>query len=337
MPAIALDIGTYSIKVAVGKAGPKPALEKVFEVLNPTKLAVPLDVTQQNSLAATMKTLWHDYALPKGELKLSLPESVVSTKVVEMPPLSATELASAIHWQAERYIPIPKEELVLEYQVLDQPKKAKKDLMQVLLIGVRRPILDRYLAIFSDLATEPGLIETQSISVFRSVAVAANDPPTLIAHLGASELILIMVYGGELTFVVSHLGGGNLLTKTLHESIGLEPVAAEQYVRTYGLDETKFEGKVRGLLMPHVTEWFKHIQLATQYFANQHPQEPVRRVIFSGGTALLPGLMAQASVSLGVEILVADPLASVNLDKTNQIANPTSYGVVTGLMEQESL
>lgn len=335
MPAIALDIGTYSIKVAVGKSGSRPTIEKAFEVLNPVGLAVPLDNAQQDRLASTMKVLWHDYALPKGELRLSLPESIVSTKVIEMPPLSATELASAIHWQAERHIPIPKEELVLEYQVLSRPKKDKKDLTQVLLVGVRRPVLDRYLSIFTDLGVAPSLIETQSVSVFRSVGVAPGDPPTLIAHLGASELILTMVNNSELVFVVSHLGGGNLLTKTLHESIKLEPAVAEQYVRTYGLDETKFEGKVRSLLMPHVTEWFKHIQLAMQYFTNQNPQQTVGRVILSGASVLLPGLVAQASASLGVEILVADPFIAVNFNNTDQSINKPAYSVAIGLMEQE--
>lgn len=337
MPATALDIGTYSIKIAIGRPGARPHLNKVFELLNPTKLAVPQDAAQQEQLTQVMKTLWHDYALPKGELRLSLPESVVSTKVIEMPPLSTAELVSAVSWQAERHIPIPKEDLMLEYQVLSKTKKNNQEVMQVLLIGVRRPILDRYLAMFADLPVDPALIETQSLSIFRSTAVAPSDPPTLIAHLGNNELILIVVRNGQLNFVVSHLGGSSLLTKTLHESINLDEEAASQYVRTYGLDETQFGGKVRQLLMPHVALWFKNIQLSMQYFANQYQGEVIKRIIFSGGAVLLPGLVAQASADLGVEILIADPISSVSMGNIKQLNTPTAYGVVLGLMEQEDL
>lgn len=337
MPATALDIGTYSIKVAIGKPGSRPSLDKVFEVLNPTGFAVPLDATKQEQLTQVMKTLWHDYGLPKGELRLSLPESVVSTKVIEMPPLSAAELASAIGWQAERHIPIPKEDLMLEYQILSKPKKGSQDAMKVLLIGVRRPILDRYLEMFADLPVDPTLIETQSLSVFRSVGVTPNDPPTLIAHFGANELILIMVANGELKFVVSHLGGSGLLTKTLQQSINLEVEAVAQYVRAYGLDETQFGGKVRELLLPQVSLWFKNIQLSMQYFANQSTNDSVRRVIFSGGSVLLPGLVAYASAQLGAEVLVADPFSSLHLNSDIQLNTPTAYGVVVGLMQQDDL
>lgn len=334
MPATALDIGTYSIKVATGNPGTNPKFTKIFEVLNPTGLAVANDANQQAQLTQVMKALWHDYDLPKGDLRLSLPESVVSTKVIDMPRLSTNELASAIGWQAERHIPIPKEELMLEYQILNKSNKNNKDTMSVLLIGVRRPILDRYLQIFADLPVDPTLIETQSLSIFRSVAVSPSDPPTLIAHLGANELILIMVADGELKFIVSYLGGGNLLTKTLHESIDLELDAAAQYVRTFGLDEKQFNGKVRGLLLPHVELWFKNIQLSMQYYANQNSGDFVRRVILSGGAVLLPGLVAHASTQLGVEILVADAFATLHVPSDAQLNTPTAYGVVVGLMQQ---
>jgi len=337
MPAIAIDIGTYSVKIAVGETGDRPTIKKAFELLNPIGHAVPMDNAQRDQLAGMMRVLWRDYAIPKGELRLSLPESVVSTKVIEMPPLSAAELASAIHWQAEKHIPIPKEELVLEYQVLSKPKKGSKDLAQILLIGVRRPLLERYLSIFENLETEPSLIETQSLSVFRALAVAPNDPPTIIAHLGASELIIIVVADGELKFVVSHLGGGSLLIKTLQESIKLEPSMAEQYVRAYGLSENQFGGKVRGLLLPHVNDWFKHIQLGIQYFDSHYAPQTVRRVIFSGSSVLLPGLVSQASTVLGCEILVADPFLSVNMSKNVQVTNKPAYSVVLGLLEQDSL
>ena len=71
-----------------------------------------------------------------------------------------------------------------------------------------------------------------------------------------------------------------------------------------------------------------------QYYANQNSGDLVRRVILSGGAVLLPGLVAQASTQLGVEILVADAFATLHVPSDTQLNTPTAYGVVVGLMQQ---
>lgn len=335
MSIVALDIGTYSLKVLVGKAGRQPNLEKAFEVLNPVALAVPQDDTQAEKMLQMVTTLWQDYALPRTKLVLSLPESAVSTKVIEMPPLSDSELASAIQWQAERHIPIPKEELNLQYQVLVRPAKNEEAKMRVLLVGIRKALIERYLTLFEMAGLDPTLVEAQIISVFRNLAIHPSDPPTLIVHLGATELILAAVRDGVLDFVVSHLGGGLLLSKTLQQAINLETTQAEQYVRAYGLDEAQFEGKVRAILLPQVQQWINQIRIATQFFANQHPGLGIQRIILSGGVAALQGLPNLLSAELGVEVLMAAPFGGGS-EKLDLVTNPISFTVAMGLMQYQN-
>ncbi len=337
MPALSLDIGSYSIKALGGRAGDHVQIERVVEIANSVGVAVPTDDGVQQKLAELIEALFHDHKLPRNDVRLSLPETVVSTKVIELPSLSDAELASAIGWQAEQHIPIPPKQLSLEYHVLYRPpkKEQEKQKMKVLLVGARKEIVERYIDIFLGLGIEPKLLETQILSVIRALDIQSNEPPTLIVQMGASSTQLAMIHQGELQFITSHMSGGQALTKVLEKQINLESQQAEEYKRTYGLLANQFQGKVRSVLLPAVEVLVGEMKKAITYFANQHPNTSVQRVILSGGASMLPDLVQYITQELGLEVLMAAPFT----DASGQIpeGGHPAWTVCMGLMMREEL
>jgi type IV pilus assembly protein PilM len=335
MPALALDIGTYTIKAISGNPGKVPEILRVVEVFNPLGVSLPTDDNQMEKLGQTIDTLIKDNNFTTTDVRLALPETVVSTKVISLPRLTDAELASAINWQAEQHIPIPPEELSLEYQVLYRPPKNDPNAqMRVLLVGVRKSIIERYIALFTSLGIEPALLETQTLSVIRSAQFEVNDPTTLVIHIGASTMNMAIVHQGQIEFVITHLSGGQVLTRALEQQIGLDAAQAEGYKRTYGLDESQFQGKVRQSLVPGVKVMVSEFAKAIRFFASQHPSDAVKRVLLSGGAAQLPGFFQLITQELGVEVLLAAPFA-----QTKGVAPETNHPALTvcvGLLMRET-
>jgi type IV pilus assembly protein PilM len=334
MPALAIDIGTYTIKAISGKPGKTPVIEKVVESFNTTGIVVPTDDPQTEKLVEAIGNLISDHKLAITDVRLSLPESIVSTKIINMPRLSDAELASAIGWQAEQYIPIPPEELTLEYKVLYRPPKNNpNEQMRVLLIGTRKTLIEKFVMTFNYLGIEPTLLETQILSVVRSLQFDSTDPTTLIIHMGANTMTLAVVHEGELAFVFNHMSGSQTLTKSLQATIGLETDQAEQYKRQYGLDETQFQGKVQTALLPAVKVLTDAMQKATRFFINQNPTASIQRVLLSGGGVQLPNLVPHLANTLGAEVLVSTPFAA----STGNIpeANHAAMSVCVGLLNRE--
>lgn len=334
MSALALDIGTYTIKAIAGKPGANPKIERVVEVFNPLGVSFPSDDAQLEKMAEQLQGLITDNKLPINDVRLALPETIVSTKVITLPSLTDAELASAIGWQAEQHIPIPPEELSIEYQVLFRPpKKDKNILMKVLLIGVRKSIIERYLSVFNALGIEPSLLETQILSALRVAAFQPTDPTTLLVHAGAASMDMAMVFQGQLEFVISHVSGGQVLTRALEQNIGLDTAQAESYKRTYGLDPQQFQGKVATALMPGVRILTGEMQKAVRFFTSQHPSEAVKRVILSGGTSQLPGLAQLVTQELGTEVLISEPFTGAS-GEIPQVNHP-ALTVCMGLLQRE--
>ncbi len=334
MSTLALDIGTYSIKAVSGKAGATPHVERVIEVFNTTGLAVPTDDPAQEKLAGLLESIIADNDLPRTDVRLSLPETVISTKVINIPPLSDAELASAIGWQAEQHIPIPPEELSLEYQVLYRPVKKDKEMMRILLVGARKQVVERFVDMFHMLGIEPSLVETQIISIVRSLVFTSQEPTTLVVHMGASSMNMAMVANGELQFVTTHMNGGQLLSKALEQTVGLDQTQAEKYKRTYGLDESQFQGKVKAAMLPAVNVLVTEIKKAVQFYMHEHPQDSVQRVVLSGGSAALPNLVQHITQELGTEVLVAAPLTNVGGTLPENV-NAPALSVCMGLLMRE--
>ena len=331
MANVAIDIGTYSIKALHAKNGRKNEILRAVEIPNTAGVSVPTEKTSTAKLVETIDTLFSDHSLPRRNVRISLPESMVSTKVIQIPYLSDAELASAIGWQAEQYIPIPKEELSLEYEVIYRPPKSEKNsLMSVLLIGVKHEVVDSFVDVFTNVGIEPKFLETQTLSILRSLDFTTEDPITLVVHIGASTMDLSVVRGGQFAFVLSYPNGGSLFTRAIERVLGLKPQQAEEYKRAYGLNKEYLEGKINKALLPVVQSFTAEIKKAMQYYVTQFPGESISRILLSGGSAQLPGLIPFIAQDLGVETLIASPF----INSTGEIpqANHTAFTVCMGLI-----
>ncbi len=336
---IGLDIGSFSIKaVHLSKKGQGFRLESVGIVLNPLGQRPGEDENSKNRLAETVKKLLSETKLSGSKAVLALPESQVYNRVVELPSLSDSELASAIKWEAEQYIPIPIDQVNIDYQVISRPGKgATNEKMQVFLVAAPRKSIEAA----SEFAERCGLdtvgLETEMISVVRSILTDDNPAATTVLfHVGASTSSMALVKGGMPIMTHSMESGGTALTRVLSSELGLEFSQAEEYKRTYGLDTMQLEGRVANSLRPIVDRLLSEIKKAIQNYNSASQQIPINRVILSGGTALLPGLVPYVAQFLGVEVVLGNCFASVEPSKTTAIPNDTvSFSTAVGLAMRE--
>lgn len=331
MNILAVDIGSYSLKaIHAHKKGDVLEVLRVTEAPNQLGIAIPTDDISKEKFTQQIQSFFTDNSLPIDHICLALPEAFLTTKVIQIPVLTDAELASAIGWQAEQNIPIPKEDLSLEYQVLYRPPQSEKDaLMRVLLVGARHSIVNSYVEIFNNIGIEPSFLDTQTLSILRCLVPTPNDPVTLIAHIGFTTMDVSITRQGELVSVFSHPSGGMLLTRAIENNLQLSASQAEEYKRSYGLDPNYFEGKVFTALEPAVNNVLGNMTKAMQFFLTQYPQERIERIILSGGASQLPGLVTYAANKLGVEVLLLAPFAHAQGEIPS--TNHSAYSVCMGL------
>ncbi len=332
---IGLDLGCFSIKVVrLSKRGKGYRLEAIGITLNPYGERPGADEASQVKVAETVKKLLSETKLLSSKVMFALPESLVYTRVVEMPVLSDSELASAIHWEAEQYVPVPLDQVNIDYQVIDRPEKSKEnEKMSVFLVAAPKTVVSRTIELASRCGLEVVGLETEMVALSRAmVPEIPGMGPTMLVSLGASNINLAIMRQGMLVFTYSLESGGTALTRAISTEFGLEFPQAEEYKRTYGLDPSQLEGKVRECLRPLVDRFLSEARKAIQYYNSSNQEAPIKRVILAGGTALLPGLVAYTAENLGMEVVLGNAFSQIEPSSNAAIPQDTvSFGVAVGL------
>lgn len=316
---IGLDIGSYSLKLVDMKGSLRGGKELVGIVseYNPTGKFLPTDETEVQKLAVTLKKVVSENKMKGKPVFACLPENVAYTSIISMPNLSDAELSSSIHWEAEQHIPVPLEEVNLEYEILKRPKKNEVgEKMKVLLVAARRDVIDAYVNVLELAGLEVVGMETVVLGMYRALRQNfLDDAALMVVHIGALTTDLLIVHKGEMVLSYSIQTGGLSLTRAVEKQLELPPNQAEEYKRAYGLNPAELEGRVRQSLSGVMNIIISEIRKAMQYYQTSHTLSPIRTMWLSGGSAYLPGLSTYLTEAFSYEVDIVNPVGSVAVAK----------------------
>lgn len=336
---LGLDVGSQTIKaVQLSREKSKVRLLSAGFIPTPkieTDLAARGD---EQVIANTIKQLVHDMKLNTTDVSLSLPSYKVVTQVIETPIMNEKELASAISWEAEQYIPLPLAKVKLDYTVISINETLKK--MKILLVAAPISLIEKYMRIIEASGLNPIAIETE---IFAAARAINHSLPTLqnvlLVSMGATNTEIAIIKNQMLTLTRTYPIGGNTLTRAIAEELGFDQAQAEEYKKTYGIEEDKLEGKLVKILNPFFNNLFTEIDKTIAYFREEYPKEELMTLVISGGTAKLPGLMLATTKNIGVNSQVANPF--INLEINSEVVNSLNpeaplYTTAVGLGLRES-
>ncbi|HEX7041716.1 MAG TPA: type IV pilus assembly protein PilM [Patescibacteria group bacterium] len=332
--AFGLDIGTSSIKAVWLSRESKGFLLQSAQMLPaPLKGMVSESPLDQEEMAKSIRAITTESKISTRYVNIALPENQVYTRVVEMPPLSDKELSSAIYWEAEQYIPVPLDTITLDYKVLKRPEGNGLEKMQVLLVGAPTAIIDKYEHVLNLAGLSINVVETELLSMVRSLVVEDKFPASLIVSIGAVSTSLAIIHDNMLVFTYSLPTGGVALSRAIASDFGFAIQQAEEYKKVYGLVDKTIGGKIGKVTEPILFSILTEMKKALVFYGSKYPNDPIKQIILSGGSAKLPGLATYFTSNTGVETATANPwkiLAAQEVPK-DIIENAAEYTIAVGL------
>ena len=313
---LGVDIGSHSIKV----------VEIFKDVKNATLLAAGSTPTppgalsssgsaDQEAVALVLKKLLKDIGTKSRDANIALPESQVFTRVIEVPQLSARELSSAMRWEAEQYIPLPLDQVNLDFTILRDSKQTGKPTMEALLVAAPKALVDKYLTILELAEITPVGVETEIIAASRAVIRTTSPLKTvMVASLGAQTTDFAILEDGILTFTRSISSGGEALSRALAQRLEFDISQAEEYKKTYGLETNKLEGKIVEAVKPIMDTIIGEMKRAIAFYEKEHTGKHVEVIVLSGGTAKVPGMVVYIASEMNIETQLVNPWIGIKRD-----------------------
>jgi type IV pilus assembly protein PilM len=316
---IGVDIGTSNIKIV--QLQPKDD-KFVLETYGIVNVAYP--ISSKESAAAIVQTadilknLIKKSKATTNRIVASLPNSVVFTSVIEMPKIPDDELKSAIEFEAKKYVPLPLNEVALSWSIIQERKgkinlesnlgnlgKVDNSKNKILLTAVPNIVVENYLKVFKSAGLETLALEIEALSLIRSL-VNEEDKTVLLIDIGAKNTSLNLVDNGYLRFSKNINIGGDTVTTSVAQSLGVNFARAEQFKKDFGLS-------AQGQQIPHVIRPILDIikseasQLVSLF---ESKGDRIDQILLSGAGSKLPSLIEFFS-TLGKQVVLANPWTEI--------------------------
>lgn len=273
----------------------------------------------------------------------SLPEKKAFLQVIKVPKMSFEELTSAIPFEAENYIPLPIEDVYLDFQIVSSAVDSA-DHFDVLIAALPRETIDSYVYCIKKAGLIPKALEVESQSIVRALIKNNLSPfPVFIIDFGRSRTGFIVFSGQSLRFTSSIPISSHHLTEAVAKEFKVNIPEAEKLKLRYGLHSSSGgveSKKVAGAITPLLLEITEEAKKYINYYHN-HTNIPeflgggkIKKVLLCGQGANMFDLSAFISSELKIPAERANPwvnILSESIKKVPKLEFNESLGYTTAL------
>jgi type IV pilus assembly protein PilM len=235
---------------------------------------------------------------------MAIPAYRTFTRAISLSSLKPKELAEAVQLEAEQYIPMPLEDLYLDYSII----RSDKEVTEVFAVAVPRKIVDSYLNLAKILGLEAVLIETTLGGCSRLFAQDKQSAGASVIIDFGSQSSDISIFDKNILVTGTVQGGGAVFTSSIKAKLGVTQAEANIIKNKYGLSMSKKQKEIREALTPTLDQIVKEIRRMIRYYDERYGSDkPVTQVITLGGGANMPGLAEYMTEALRLPVRHSEP------------------------------
>lgn len=333
-PLFGLDIGHSSIKVmqadwannkqpaicGYGVYGFDPKAIKDGVIVDYESIAKSTNELFANHIVGEITTNRAAFTIPSGR---------TFSRVMKLPSLSTQELDEAVLAEAEQYIPVPVDQLYMDYDIIGKTDKE----IELFVVAVPKKIIDSYVLLAKLLGLEVVAMETTIAATARMfIKTAVSDVPTVLIDFG-SIYTDITIFDKTLIVTGTVPGGGDIFSEKIAEQLHVSKKEADVIKIKYGLDYSKKQKLITEALKTYLDQLLKEIQRMIRYYEERYGvTRKISQIVTMGGGANMPGLNDYLTSALRLPVNTADPWQHIAHTKIQlpSLMERSMYATVTG-------
>lgn len=315
-PTIGVDIGTSSVKVLqLTKAGSGYRVEHVAVEALPEGAFAEHSINNVDEVGAAIRSAVKRSGTKAKHCAMAVSGSSVITKLIHLPgDLADDEIEGQIEIEAGQYIPYPRDEVSLDFEILGASAR-NADVTEVLLAASKTEHVETREAVAELAGLTARVVDVEAFAIanaFELVRKRDGVPDSnviAVLDIGDVRTSLNVLRAGRSVYYRDHPFGGRELI--------------EETMRRYGLDADQAQFWKRGeeppagfddeVLEPYRQSVIQQIGRALQFYSSSREYASISTLYLAGGGAAAEGLVESVGAELGMNAELADPLKGVKL------------------------
>ncbi|MDX2006429.1 MAG: type IV pilus assembly protein PilM [Meiothermus sp.] len=334
--ALGLEIGTANLKVVELKGSPASLRGLAIRPTPPGAIQEGSIIDPQ-ILANELREMLGELRTRNRYVVTAASNLAVITRTLQVPKMPAKQMDEAVRWEAERYIPFPIDEVVLDYATLDTADSVPEgEQMDVVVGAARQETVASLVEVLKAAGLEPLIIDVKPFAGLRTLGNRLHNPDrepiTLFLEIGAESSALVLTRGDRLLLNrVINLSGKDF-TAAISKAFNLDILAAEDAKKNYGLatiptededllldfdaERERFNpARMYDAIRPVLVELTTELRRSLEFFRVQVGDLGVDQGFVAGGGSKLRSLVPLLADTLGIPLEIADPWQNIQIDK----------------------
>jgi type IV pilus assembly protein PilM len=301
---VGLDIGSHAVKVCQLKRSAKG-----FSVLTLGSTVLPEGAVEDGTLnepevvGKAIADLFNNLKIKNRKVGISISGYSVIVKKVNLAVMEGDKLEEHILAEAEQYIPFDINDVYLDFQDLRTNTK-EGERTDVMLVAAKKEIVDDYIEMLQNIKLLPVVVDVDGFALENSYEHNYQTKENVgLVDIGAAKMNINIISQGVSVVARDIIVGSRQLTDQLMNVLDINQEEAEA-VKLGFLPATEKRKEIEGIFSTVCTQWVLEIKKAIDLYHSNHPDQPLNRLIMSGGGAKVSGLLdfLQKETEIPVEL-----------------------------------
>jgi len=308
MPGSGINISDHGIKVVRLR---KEKTNYLPEMVNEYAIedGVVEDGKIQESSAITEKmAMIHD----RHDVRfvyLSIPEEHGYVFGLRIPAVQKESIHDTVAVRLAEHVPLSREDVVFGCDLVERIPEEQE--MYVNVAALPKEIVDKYQNICLAADLIPLVFEIEAQSIQRAVMDPNDTAPTMIVDIGRTRTGLSIVNKGVIQYTATLNMGGDMFTEAVAKQRDKSFKEADLLKQERGFVRAGADNELHLALVNCVSVLVDEIRRRFDYWGSHaekpgHTNQPIQKIILSGGNASVPGLSEHISRAVGVPVRLAN-------------------------------
>lgn len=311
---LGIDIGSSGVKIIELKKEQGQIVLANYGFCDNCDIVFSDNVKDINFVGDLIKKIHEESDMDTKDAVSALPAFAVFSSVLNLSNIAAKDIDSAVHWEAKKVIPLPLEEMIIDWKNISTETEStgskKNTNTKVLLTGAPKDLVGKYIKVFKYIQFNLHSLETESFSLIRSL-LPDDKSISMIVEIGASTTDVSIVENRIPMFSRSVDVGGKTITAAISKQLNVDKDKAEQFKRDFGAGAKDNSGEATKVINESIAPVINEIKYATNLYQNKNNKR-VEKVVLSGGSALLPNLPAYLSKLTDMKVVIGNPWSQIS-------------------------
>lgn len=298
-----------------------------YELVSLATIPLPRDAIVENTIidsSAVTQALIEAVNAAKTSTKnvaLAVSGNAVIIKTITIPTVSEFELEAQIQYEADQHVPYDIDDVFLDFFIqgmtADDPEH-----MDVVLAACKREVVEDYQMVLAEAGLTAKCVDCAVFALENGAEVTEQhtlpgggeqlladedaDVHALI-NIGANMMNINVLINGQMAFVRDQFYGGQNLTEEIQKEHDISYQAAEQLKTDdfYSIHPEALERFYMGLTSELVR--------SLDFYSASRAEFPVRKLLLSGGCALIPNIATELEQRLGIDTAILNPFENIKI------------------------